>query len=322
MLSLRFGEEIQKIQNQVEQKVVLDEEEYQILIKEFQNQVRVLRGALRRYGISYPLAKPDSLLHQFLKDDEYDDIEEYLNEEGKNFKRKNYESNSDENNSYNESDNNNSDSNSNNNSPNPNNKNIASKRKKSKNSKNSYENKNKNLNQKSIQREFSLSDVNNNILDSQRESMLSFGRQFSFNRDENNLNNTNSNMDLLNTEKYIEEIKAEAVKKINFLIYEKSEEIKNLNLKNEEILNEMNQKEKDCAEKKNELRKEISELKFKLKKSEAENNSLNEFILTYQSDVISLQGKLEKKSKKIFDGKKIFLNFCLIFLYFSLLFIN
>lgn len=295
ILSFRFSEEIQKIQNRVEQKIVLDEEEYLSLIKEFKAHIKVLRGALRREGVSYPIAKSDSLMNMFLKDDEFENMEEI--EQGK-FKRKSFDSDNYDSDDY-------------------------------------YED--------GIEKKFAFkrgSTFGNKC----RESIISFGRKFSLEEVEEekifddeellknpkdllnnykeifinyqNLKNSNGNdeeiidnfandkMDILSNEKILEEIKEEAVKKVNGIIDEKSEEIKNLKKKNEEIFNEMTTKEKDCAEKKAELYREISELKFKLKKSQNENNSVSEFIFTIQSDVVSLQEKIEKKSKVFFNFKK------------------
>jgi hypothetical protein len=48
ILTLRFGVEACKIKNKVEKKFVFDEEEYKMIIEELKDQVKVLRGALKK----------------------------------------------------------------------------------------------------------------------------------------------------------------------------------------------------------------------------------------------------------------------------------
>lgn len=98
------------------------------------------------------------------------------------------------------------------------------------------------------------------------------------------------------TDQIFEDLKQEAVNNLNEVIETKSKEISQLNEKVEDLKIQIIKKENEINKKLLEAHKENNELKFKYKKQEIENSSLNDFILTYQSDIMLLQNKIEKKS--------------------------
>lgn len=106
IFSLKFGVQLQKIENRIEQKFVLTDEEYKTIISEHLDKIKILRGALRYCGFTYHYTKPNSLLYFYLKEKEYTYIEDMLNEKGKDLKKRyfdenNYDSDDSDGNEYN-----------------------------------------------------------------------------------------------------------------------------------------------------------------------------------------------------------------------------
>jgi len=274
-----------------------------MIIEEFKEHVKVLRGTLKRNGINYEFINSDSILLKILKNDEFAPLEEILRETKRRRKQteksENYSSENDdsedsgydsENTDEFQTDSLKRDSN------------LIEERQKNDVNKN----KTNEIFQKRKTKVFRVLEENSNgkLLACDTEE-LSIKYQ-ELERKYKTLINIAGNKILKlenrrnslknETNQVLEEIKQEAIKELNEIIDKKSKEISSLAEKIEEMKIQIIKKETEMNKKLLDAQKENNSVKFNFKKLEIENNSLNEFINTYQSDILLLQSKIEKKS--------------------------
>lgn len=290
-----------------------------MIIDELKDQVKILRGALKKNGFNYDFIKAESILLKILKNDEFAPIEEILKETRKIRKRNEYlEDSSDETFS-------NYDSQSSYESENEEeNKKRNSRKKENENKKLSFaeeitnKNDNNNINntvgipgspkkRKTKFLKFVEETTNENILacdpgeltinyqelERKYKKLVEMAGNKIYNMENRRITIKRE------TDQIFEDIKQEAVENLNQIIETKSREISNLNEKIEELKIQIIKKETELNKKLLDAQKENNNIKFNCKKLEIENNSLNEFINTYQSDILLLQSKIEKKSIQI-----------------------
>lgn len=307
ILTLRFGVEAGKIKNKIEKKFIFDEEEYKMIIEELKDQVKILRGALKKNGFNYDFIKAESILLKILKNEEFASIEEILQETRK-IRKKNqdledssYETLSD----Y--------DSQISYESENEESKKIESKEIneakviEENNITNDIQIPGSPKKRKTKFLKFVEENTNERFFACDPED-LTFKYQELERKYKKLLDMAGNKIYRLEnrritlkkeTDQIFEDIKQEAVSNLNEIIETKSKEISSLNEKIEELKIQIMKKENEMNKKLLDAQKEINNIKFNCKKLEIENNSLNEFVNTYQSDIMLLQTKIEKKSKII-----------------------
>jgi len=323
ILTLRFGVEACKIKNKVEKRFIFDEEEYKMIIDELKDQVKILRGALKKNGFNYDFIKAESILLKILKNDEFAPLEEIMREthkirklneelnvhssdevfsdyasissyepenEDENKTRNSKKKFSIENNRQQFQEENNTNDNDNNNNDNTFNYLPGShKKRKTKVLKFVDES----TNEKIIACDPEELTIKYQELERKYNDLLKLAG--------NKINRMESRRLTvkMETNQIFEDIKQEAVNNLNQIIETKSKEITSVNEKIEELKIQLIRKETELNKKLSEAQKENNNIRFNCKKIEIENSSLNEFILTYQSDIMLLQTKIEKKSNLV-----------------------
>lgn len=268
----------------MEKKLIFDQEEYKMIIDELKDQVKLLRGVLKKNGFEYDYIKQDSILNKIMRNDEFASTDQILNELRKIKKISEkleflsdtvYSTDSDSGNKISES--------------------II----------------------KNSLKKFNL-DEKEFLLDEEFENIVGNEKIFSSNSNDlstkyeelkrkykklldvaghkiNKLENKRLTL-IKESVQIFEDIKQEAVYNLNIIIETKSKEINNLNDTIEDLKIQIMKKETEMGKKLMESQKENNTFKFIYKKLEIQNNTLNDFINTYQSDILLLQSKIEKKS--------------------------